>query len=434
MPLSDTQLIENLRNLEYIQEKWLHCFSDDCKDEGVHPVPRQMVEKLKKLVQAGQSAEAWKIYDKLNEMALAHGTLEDIGDAEVISAWAQTQIGRNEEAYRLLLDANNRYIPDGHNYAVTLWMLGIILWHSDKDQKWEAIRYWEDCRSSFEGLRSNNRLEQSRSAWYKNRGEEIERFLKITQEDSSWQDSISGPGPQPKQPGDQPGIPPDGAPPESTNKSIEEPDETTSSQPEGPPIPPPPSRPKGQASSEPEGWLKLYPILPGAVSAGEYKNVLEANSPEEFLLAGELEINDLTYRIVSLRGSRVVPRMGSKSTYVIQVSGKSMDAYPILPGDYVIVNTAIQPQNSDVVVTRMIKDPGDDAKGNIKYLESIRGDEIVLSCRSHQPEFKDENGQDKKFYIHKKHREIPEILGVAVIRLTPKNQVDSESGDDDQSI
>jgi SOS-response transcriptional repressor LexA len=110
---------------------------------------------------------------------------------------------------------------------------------------------------------------------------------------------------------------------------------------------------------------------------------------------------------------------GGKSTYVIRIIGDSMDAYPILPDDYVLINTGLAPSPGDVIVTEVI-DETDDASHTIKLLKSIDNQEIVLEFVSHNPSY-----TGKQLVIKNDKKNSAKILGVAVARFS---QIKTETG------
>ena len=130
----------------------------------------------------------------------------------------------------------------------------------------------------------------------------------------------------------------------------------------------------------------------------------------------EIEINDEIYEIHSLRQSRVVPMTGGKSTYAIEVLGDSMDAYPILPGDYVLVSTTLEPQSGDIVVTQVVEQQDDVPLANVKFLKARSKDEIILEYRSNNP-----NYFGKQIILNKKMNEWSAIFGVAIARFAKKD-------------
>jgi SOS-response transcriptional repressor LexA len=132
----------------------------------------------------------------------------------------------------------------------------------------------------------------------------------------------------------------------------------------------------------------------------------------EHIYIPQVEIDDELYQVYSLRNSAIVSMTGGKSTYVIKIIGDSMDAYPILPGDYVLVNTGLAYSPGDIVVTEVI-DETDDASHNIKLLKSIDKHEIVLEYMSHNPDY-----HGKRLIIQNNKKNFTKILGVAVARFS----------------
>ncbi len=176
----------------------------------------------------------------------------------------------------------------------------------------------------------------------------------------------------------------------------------------------------------PRHWLKSFAVLPGAVSAGAFKQTLEDN-PDQYsqVLIPFVEIDDVLYDVVSLRGSKIIAWPGARTAYAIRVQGDSMDDYhpPILPGDYILINPEIAPKSGDVVVTQVLNDD-DTPSNNVKVLISITGDEILLRYKSKNPKYK-RNGRDLDFSLKKHKHKNPEILGVAVA-LFSKRQPDQD--------
>jgi len=197
--------------------------------------------------------------------------------------------------------------------------------------------------------------------------------------------------------------------------------------------PPPETAPPGNKAPEkqhsiptpapghagPQSSIHGYRLLKGAISAGRFETMGKNDSEiEGYALIEELNIDGTRYQVAGLRGRKTVSYSSARSAYVIKVKGDSMNDYPILDIDYVLIDPTLKPQTGDVVVTRVIEEQDDDPKCNLKYLESIGRDEIILSYRSTR--YRDEKGNNRRFIITSKGNRSVDIIGVAIARFTPK--------------
>ena len=420
MAFTNDQLLVNFRNLEYIKDNWLHHFSVDYKNGSIYPVAKQMTDNLKTLINQGKFVETWNIYDKLDELARSLGTSEEIGDVKVVCAWIETRIGRFSTAYNLLIDANKWFL-DQHDIAVTIWMMGIVLWHTDDDLRWDAVEYWEICRKSFQNLQVENRLGQTSSAWYKNLNNEIDRFLEIIKKDPSLQVSAAHLGFRSRPYGFQRCVTPIAVPPGPPNRPLPGQNLPATPPADGQAVPPSSNRPKEQAPTSPAGWLRIFKTLQGQVHAGEL-SVVESSSAG-FIDVTEVVIGKTPYRVVSLDSyDSLINLLSVKSPDIIQVTGDSMDAYPIESGDYIIIKRVeINPfkdksLSGKVILTSTYEKDGK-AETNIKILRYF-GATPHLEYMSESKKHK-EGYQNKTIPFEKSWK----IIGVVIGRLTSKSDI-----------
>jgi hypothetical protein len=405
--LPDQQFWDYLLDIGYIRIEWLHHFCENPTDGHLSLASQAALKNIWQDIDQGYFDPIWPACKQVRRQVIENGAPDEIGDILVELARIEAHFGRLEEASRLIDDAANRVRQNEHEYAVVLWLAGNLRWKMGYSEKYEALQRWEASRTNFQAICSNYRLGNDRCQWYHERIKDMDRFLALVESNLGQAKAASqGPakGASPNQPSPPiqpaPGGPSPGKPPASP-------------------------QPKKYPSRQPAaGILKSYPVLPDPVSAGSFKAMAEQGFPglehiymEEVVIAGE------TYLVYGLRGSQVVPLTGSKFTYVIQVIGDSMDAYPILPGDYVLVNSNLQPKAGDVVITRIVKDQGDVPSASIKYLRSI--DEInnkfVLEYRSNNPRY-----QGWQIEFDRSMKGSADILGVATARFTRKEKAIGE--------
>jgi hypothetical protein len=421
MQLTFEQLLEKFSNLIYFNDEWLHYFHTDKKYGNLSPSTQLMADDLRKYIKTRQDRKAWEVCDQLYQFVLKYGSPEEIGDVDVICAWVESQIGHLSKAKDFLLDASERFLSDEHEHAVTLWILGVVLWRQGDIHKWEAIKYWEICLNWFRVLRSNNQLGKVRSDWYSERCDEIERFLEGIRKLLAGASSQARPGASAS----------DQTTASVTARSLglsQQPDGTYTENPPAKPEPSqgpaggseetsiphpkqPPQTPDRIPPAQPGGWLRFYPILPGAVSAGKLKKIYHHKEYER-LDTSEVQIGDKHFQVVSLKGNnRIVNLKGVEMPYILKVQGDSLDSYPILPGDYVIVNPVeINPFDERILDGRIVVTITNEDLTNIKVLRRD-GKDLYLDYRSKNPDYIGRSDQFDRGW---------KIVGEVVARLTPK--------------
>jgi hypothetical protein len=402
--MNDNNLWVNLQDLKYLRDNWLRNFADDRESGSLSLYSQSVVKSIWEYIEARQYDRVWPLCAQLRRQVIEHGSYDEMGAVLVELARVEDHFGRVEEAKQLLEKAANRLIKDEFSYAVVRWMLGGEIWNVGEGKQSEALLHWEYSRNSFIALRSDNRVGDSRNKWYSERLQEIDRFLKIAQENLELEIDESATTQEAS--GEQPEVE---TQPRTSSQPVPEFTDEVSSNSDLPP--------KTPSRTQSEGVLQSYPVLPGAVHAGEFKKMV-GRGLEDFdrIYIREIEINDEIYEIHSLRQSRVVPMTGGKSTYAIEVLGDSMDAYPILPGDYVLVSTTLEPQSGDIVVTQVVEQQDDVPLANVKFLKARSKDEIILEYRSNNP-----NYFGKQIILNKKMNEWSAIFGVAIARFAKKD-------------
>jgi len=425
-------LIENLLNFEYIYFHWLHYFDDNAVSYNLS-LPLQILvqsmfveaELSQIQVDANSLKRVWEYYDQVRRQVSRSNNPLDVGYVEAACACVDFRLGRMKDAIDRLQDAYVRYLPEIHYPLIVQWLRGIVLWNSPNlSDQWEALAIWDECYRKFDKLARDANTAPGRNRWYADRRDEIKQLFATIKRQIQGNRNLLGPRliwSEVTQPGvqPQPGI----QQPPASSRFVAPP--TSGATPE---------KQKPVSASVPQKpgsltWIHGYPLLDGVVSAGEFEDIRQGDPGIiDYVLINEVTIDGLPYQVISLRDSKVVPYIYSRDAYVIKVAGNSMDAYPILPGDYVMIDPLLLPVPGNVVITKIIESQGDNPLSNLKYLESIQSGEIVLSYRSKSPTYHDEQGNNRKIVVTAEEDRSVEILGVAIARFTPRiDDLDSDS-------
>lgn len=424
MSEQDSQLFKNLTDIEYIAANWLHHFLDDQVNGNLNDSTKHLVDQLFQAAEAKKDdwKVVWQLYDFISQQANENGTPEERGDVRIVCARIDLRYGRLNDAQRRLEEACSLYLPDLHHHTVATWMRAIPLWLREiPERRWEAFTIWEKIYRRFQDFSKNqthiadNFLQDDNHEWYEARCQEIEEFLGEVREKLAATVQPMADGAQASQANQAVG--------QRMGKQ-EQPGEPKSA-PENLRVQPAPGAPKKRGKP---GYLRSYPIIPEPISAGDFRARIETayNFPE-YLYFKQVEINNELFDVISLMDGNLVKMTGAKSTYVLRVKGDSMNAYPILDGDYVMVCTGISPQTGQVVVTQILDNDVDDAFGMLKVLHSMDDKEIILEYRSHNPKYQDERGNNLLITLKRKGKQQPDIIGVAVARFTKASE-NPESG------
>lgn len=438
-------VVQNLNSYEFIRTNWLHQFKAETKQgemtwKGYLNWSEQSdVEELRRLVQAGRTADAWEHYDRLSLRILEEGNDLKIGEVTIHLVEAELNIGRLSKANKLIDSAEDRFIRDPHNHAVAMWLSGIVCWLQEDGSCWDAMHQWEACRNEFARLHASGPFGETRSEWYRQRLEEIRLFLDEMRKELSAAPGVSDPvaqsasvatGPAagaaktdsvPDQPAKQSKAPP---PPDEGISPAEPPPDPGG---KGPGMPPSSQGgyPKRGRRQPPTGNLRIFPVMSGSVQAGELRPIADAQL--NYVEVNEVQIGQRKYSIVPLDDQdRLVNLLGVKRPDIIfiLVQGTSMNDVPISDGDYIVVRRIEVDPFKDFTFTGKIvlADVFEDnvRKTNLKRL-IYHSKKPYLLYVSADPEHKDG-------YVNK---EIPmekgwKIMGVVLARLTPlEDQEDS---------
>ncbi len=361
---NDEKRLNEFRDLEYIYKNWLHHFSEDPKHGYLSQSSQFIDQKLWDAVEAKNEPLAWQYYDQLRMQVRSLGLAREMGDVDVICARVEAKIGRLSKAQSLLQDACERYLSEDHDHAVALWMLGIVLWNQDGNHRTEAIYGWQESQECFDALCNNLRLGQERCEWYKKHSAEIGKFVESIQKQFTQSSQQAQPGSF------------DAASPQQAEPS--------------------PGSPQRNASEQPSGWIRFYPVLPGAVPAGKLNKIYHRKEFER-LDAYEVHIGDRHYQVISLMDNdRIVDLKEVEKPYVIQVHGDSLDNYPICDGDYVIVRPVqIDPYDESNLDGRIVVTLTKADHTNINVLHQDKKT-LYLGYNSKNPEYRDLSIKFKK--------------------------------------
>lgn len=442
------QLNSNLIDIDYIADNWLHHFMDDPENGYLNLASQALVKNLFTACANDEKKDLWQCYENLEKHGREFGAPEEKGDIRIACARLDIRNGRLKDAQRQLESACNQYLPYQHHYTVAYWMLGIPYWlRLTPEDQFRALSIWEKSGKFFKEFAENPGFvsdvvdQENKHLWYAERWKEIEDFLRQVQKllQVTYPGATAQPQPPmqpqpPVQPQPGSGVGPTPWPsqapssgstqqPASSDASLsttQDPNNIHQSSADGSEQPASRAKaPKIDKRRVPPGYLRTYPILPEPVSAGEFRQMISSNDGiDDRVLIERVEIDGRLFDIVGLRSGKIVQMTGSKFTYVLRVEGDSMDAYPILPGDYVLVSTRIDRNPGDIVVTQILSNQ-DEIEGNIKYLRSMDKNEIVLEYRSNNPKHRESDGSNKRIVLQAKDDKQIEIVGVAMARFTP---------------
>ncbi|MCU0489955.1 MAG: S24 family peptidase [Anaerolineales bacterium] len=416
------RIIQNLNSYEFIRTNWLHQFKEATKQGDVtwrsylNWSEQSDVEELRRLVQAGKTAEAWKHYDRLSLKMLEEGNDLKIGDVTIHLVEAELNLGRLSKANKLINSAVLRFARDPHNLAVVMWLSGIVCWRQEDGSCWDAMHHWEACRKEFERLHATGPFGETRSEWYRQRLDEIRLFLdEKRQELSSGKAASVGATPSV-------GIPAVGAAATAAASAVASNPVVGTTQDDASPkstdgVRSPINKPKVTHPKPNEGYLRIFPIRRAATSAGQLKANYVGDAG--YIDVERVVIENVSYQIHPLVDSdRMVNMLDFRRVYALRVHGDSMNTpgpEAIEDGDLVLVLPVdFDPFHEKSFPGRIVitstNEPGSE-ETNIKKL--------VYDGKQIRLEFQSQNPKHEPFINFQKGWK---IMGVVLARLTPVDE------------
>lgn len=155
--------------------RWLTEFQPSKLSPPAVQLRDQMVEAL----DCHHDAEAWRLIERFIWISQSRGTNEEIAEANIEAALAYYRMKYYSKAEKYLFDAVNKYMPHDHRLAVSLWMLGHVLWRFP-DRQDEAIVRWQDSCDGFKRLSQSFGSNPTGSAWYAQRCQEMNEAIAQT--------------------------------------------------------------------------------------------------------------------------------------------------------------------------------------------------------------------------------------------------------------
>lgn len=307
----------------------------------------RLVQQMRNLARRKQEAETLALMEEARYVA------EQVGDAltqarlRLECARTAYQLKKQDEAMlevqaalRLLAGRAGRESTYKHYAAVAQWMLGNLLLEMP-GKRHMALAAWQSSLSAFEILAAWTATEDGDPHWYQDRCAEMRQGL----ERAIRQGYARLPQPTPQ----------------------------------------PAPRFKWPISSLYSGNLRSIPVV-GEIPAGGFGpsgidhyqlDVLKLEPClDEFILAGK------PHRLVNLRGSPGVTQLVSSKTYfILQVSGDSMNRALIDKGDYVLLCQQESADHHDIVAAEIVNV---DTQATLKLFVRSH-DAIELQPRSTNP-------------------------------------------------
>jgi SOS-response transcriptional repressor LexA len=393
---------ESLMDAEFVYFEWLDP-GPSFKQNGARHKNAALERPMQMLVDCMRQAEGcqdmprlWEACDTLLEQGRRSGDPMELAKIEIICAIFELKHGRNSTARELLDDAISRSVSHEHFNAVAHWLEGIAQARSP-ERIWKAVTSWDSALKIFTAL--SKKPEQGDGIdWYTARSKEMDVFI---------DQQVRRPE---KTPPTSEAQTAQSAQPVQTEKPAEPVQPVQPEQPVQPGQPPkegPPAYPSGVKTAA--GYLRLIPISQNAPASPFSPPRENVNA---WIEVEEVWIDNQPYKVESLNSSdKLVNSPAGQQAYAHMVVGKSMNAVPLLPGDYVLINTTKEPASGDIVLAEKAQDDGSGEELITLKRLLKRGSRLILRYESRESEFMDKtiDSSKVKFVIH----------GVAVARFVP---------------
>ena len=320
-----------------------------------------LLQRLKREYDRNELKKAWDVIEDLNRLGdISEGS--ESAEIRLQCGLVVAEMGNFKEAQKFFSDASSKYINAHHNYAVAQWMKGCMEWLLPGKEV-DAINSWREAEKIFQGLEKANVNQKEKHYWYHLRCEEMHAALHEATDIYE--------------------IPPlQGSAGEDDNPANNADAKNNNG--------------NGHPRSDRMGVFPVYEHI----NAGNFgpSGILE--KPTRRMEVEQVFISDKAFRVLTVNGNRFIS-VSPQNTFVVKVSGDSMNKADIQSGDYVLlrsvpksfgdfagiddqtdINSSQVFSDRDIVAAEIF-----DEEGNAATLKRIfrRGRKIVLQPQSTNP-------------------------------------------------
>ena len=356
-------------------------------ESAVGKTIKKMLSEIDEMIKTQKFSSAWAYIEQTIRVCDNFGVCAEMAEARVECACDIYELGYLERAVEYLNQAIERYCPDQHGTAVTLWILGCIYWELPAERD-NAINVWRRSRSIIRSLLADDYFMASeKKTWYEERYEEMGFDL----EKMTFQSEKPAVADKRKNTDAQ-----DAEQASSAADSDAAGDEAW-------PINKAPRGKNKQSSNTrlKKAFLKWWPVLseiPAGIPIG-----LLLDNPEycSNLEVGQLQIDDLLYQVHDIHGESASIAIDLRINYfVLRVTGDSMNKAEINDGDYVLLRSGDAANSNDIVAVE-IHDV--DAQSTLKRF-IVQDRKFIFRPESHNPihqphEFREGDDSEKQYLI-----------------------------------
>lgn len=361
-------------------------------ERAVGKTIERMLSEIDEMIKTQQFSSAWTKIGQTIRICDAYGVYVEMAEARVECACYIYKLGDLVRAAEYLNQAVERYCPDQHRVAMTLWILGCVYWELPGESD-NAINAWRRSRSLIRGLLADDYFMPSElKIWYQERyedmGEDLEKktlfrkkqavsekvetiVTQITEPVSAGDDSAGG----------------QNRPTHDASWPVND-------------------IPKGQRESSKKqrlkpAFLKWWPVF-SAIPAGIPTGLLMENPDyRSDLQVHQFQIDDFLYQVHDIHGDSLSIAIDLRIHYfVLRVTGDSMNQAEINEGDYVLLRSGDIVNSNDIVAVDIL---GVDAQSTLKrYIVQDR--KFIFRPESNNPihrpyEFRKGDDSEKQYLV-----------------------------------
>ena len=410
-----------LLDLDKIFNLWMYPFGKGPDKGYLNREGRIINDKLGDALRDNQRVLIGHYCIELETYARSNYNSQEIAEVLAICARVKTSFGELDQAENWLREARTRYTPNDHCKAIVSMMMGSLLWRLPGRQE-EAIGEWAKCEKSFIELRKSDLIEEDRVDWYRQQIAKINELITwashvLSRRNVPWK-NFAFQRIAPRQ-----GLGQVFKPMRQSQVRIF----ATSAPQAVPASQAAPGKQAGPAHQEPpltwtdlfgEDYVSVYKIS-ASVPAGGFQEVGGDPHPVGELHVPVVSIDGRLHRIVNLRKrtGHEINLINVINPSVVRVIGGSMYEYPILDGDYVQLNSQLEPKSGEIVLVKYINPDTAKSEESIKILR-VEPDRIVLQSMFENQKVPTEWRSFLKADLESGKEQL-EIIAVVLARYTP---------------
>ena len=380
-------MTEELKFTLEVAHKNLNKFSESSVGKTIE----KMLFEIDEMIEAQKFSSAWAYIEQTIRVCDNFGVCAEMAEARVECACDIYKLGYLERAAEYLNQAVERYCPDQHGVAISLWILGCIYWQIPGERD-NAINVWRRSRSIIRSLLADDYFMASeKKKWYEERYEEMGIDLeKMTFQSEKPADTGKRKGADAQ----------DAEQASSTADSDAAGDET---RPSGNSVWPTNENPKVNRATPilKKAFLRWWPVLseiPAGIPIGLLLDNPEGSST---LQIHQFQIDEFIYQVHDIHGDSISIAIDLRINYfVLRVTGDSMNKAGINDGDYVLLRSGDAADSNDIVAVE-IHDV--DAQSTLKRF-IVQDNKFIFRPESHNPihqthEFREGDDSEKQYLI-----------------------------------